>query len=69
MDRTYIGTFENGKFRVLAQGPALSGNFTLTTISMQGARPPETGELNLKEHEGNAIAVHGHDGEGWIYKR
>jgi hypothetical protein len=39
----------------------------LTRIQMQEARPPETEELNLTEHEGQAIMVRGHDGGGWIY--
>ena len=29
--------------------------------------PPETGELDLTQYEGSAIAIQGHDGGGWVY--
>lgn len=66
--RTLLGIVGNGKFRLLWPGTGLPGGVRLTSISMQEARPPETGELNLSEYEGCAIAVQGHDGGGWIYQ-
>ena len=67
MNGIFLGLVENGKFKLLSPRPALPGDVRLTSISMQEARSPESGELNLTEYEGNAIAVQGHDGGGWIY--
>ena len=43
------------------------GSVRLTSLPMQAAQPPESGELDLTEYEGKAITVRGHDGGGWIY--
>ena len=63
-DRTFIGVVENGKLRVLLPRPV---DVRFTGIQMQQAVSPETGELNLSEYEGCAIAIRGHDGGGWVY--
>lgn len=67
MNDILIGMVEGGKFKRLWPTPALPGEVRLTSIQMQEARPPESGELNLAEYEGCAAAVQGHDQGGWIY--
>lgn len=67
-ENLFIGVVEKGKFYVLAPGQRLPFSIRLTGIQMQEARPPETQEINLKEYEGKAIVVNGHDGGGWIYR-
>jgi hypothetical protein len=64
MDQTFIGVVEDGKLRVLL--PKSVGT-RFTTIGMQMAVSPETGELDLTEYEGSAIAIQGHDGGSWVY--
>jgi hypothetical protein len=59
-----LGIVQDGSFQPLAPR-GLSAR--LTTIQMQAAMPPESGELDLAEYEGKAIMVRGHDGGGWIY--
>ena len=65
-EQLFIGIVENGKFKQLSPKPAPLGEVRLTSIQMQESRPPESGELNLSEYEGNAIAVQGYGGS-WIY--
>lgn len=36
-------------------------------MPMQAAIPPEAQEVSVKKHEGKAIMVRGHIGDGWIY--
>ena len=67
MEGIFIGIVENGKFKLLFPKPDLQGEVRLTSIDIQEARSPESGELDLTEYEGCAIAVQGHDGGGWIY--
>ena len=64
---TFIGVVKSGKFRTLSPKTALSGSIRFTSIQMQQAVPPETGELDLTEYEASAIAIQGHDGGGWVY--
>ena len=66
-DDQFLGIVQNGTFQLLAPYRAPGGSVRLTRIQMQEARPPESAELGLTEHEGKAIMVHGHDGGGWIY--
>ena len=64
---TFIGMVENGTFKILLPKNISSDSLKLTSIGMQMAVPPETGEIKLTKHEGTAIAVQGHYGGGWIY--
>ena len=64
---TFIGVVENGALRIVLPKSALSGSHRFTSIAMQEARPPETGELDLSKYEGRAIAIQGHDGGSWVY--
>jgi len=64
---TFIGIVENGAFRILLPKGVSTESVGLTSIGMQEARPPETGELKLKKYEELAIAVKGHYGGDWIY--
>ena len=61
-----IGIVENGRFKLLWPEPEFPTEVRLTSIGMQEAVPPESGELDLTEYEGRAIAVQGH-GSDWIY--
>ena len=60
----FLGMVQNGRFQALERKGIPS---RLTTIQMQEAVPPESGELNLHKYEGRAIMVQGHGGGGWIY--
>jgi hypothetical protein len=62
-----IGLVENGEFRILAPTSTAGETARLTTIKMQEAVVPESGELDLRPYEGTVIVVRGHDGGGWIY--
>ncbi len=64
---TFIGVVKGGTFRILSPKTALAGSIRFTSIGMQQAVPPESGELDLTEYEGSAIAIQGHDGGGWVY--
>ena len=64
---TFIGVVESGVFKMVLPKSVLIGRPRLTGIAMQEARPPETGELDLSQYEGTAIAIQGHNGGGWIY--
>jgi hypothetical protein len=68
MNTMLIGIVEQGRFNLLSPEPGTPGGARLTSISMQAAQPPESGELDLAQYEGGAIAVQGHDGGGWIYE-
>jgi hypothetical protein len=64
----FLGIVQNGQFQPLSPKPATGGPIRLTTISMQMAQAPETGELDLAKYEGSAIMIRGRDaGGGWIY--
>ena len=65
-NQIFIGVVENGTLRIVLPQSVSSG-YRFTSIAMQEARPPETGELDLSQYEGRAIAIQGHDGGGWIY--
>ena len=63
----FLGIVRNHEFTPVAPQPAFGGPVRLTSIPMQAARSPESGELDLSEYEGAAIMVSGHDSGGWIY--
>jgi hypothetical protein len=62
-----LGIVENGEFQRLAPPSETGGPTRLTSIPPQAAQPPESGELDLGDHEGSAIMVAGHDQGEWIY--
>ncbi len=62
-----LGVVQDGKFVFLNPVEELNQTARLTSIQMQEARSPESGELNLNKFEGKAIMVQGHNGGGWIY--
>jgi hypothetical protein len=63
----FLGLVQQGRFRPLAAEHDLIGTFRLTSLPMQAAQPPESGELPLAEYEGSAIVVRGVDSGEWIY--
>jgi hypothetical protein len=62
-----LGMVEAGTFRRLAPPTAENRPSRLTRIFPQAAQPPESGELDLSEHEGRAIMVTGHDQGAWVF--
>ncbi len=64
----FIGIVEKGQFRILAPKRSLFIPIRLTRIQMQEARPAESAEIDLREYEGKAVMVTGHDGGSWIYR-
>lgn len=68
MGDTTIGIIESGKFRRLwPKHASMVVGVRLTSIQPIQAIPPESGELDLSEHEGKIIAVRGDDQGGWVY--
>jgi hypothetical protein len=63
----FLGIVHLGHFQISTPDHAAGDLVRLTTIQMQEARPPETGEIDLAEYEGSALMVGGHYGGGWIY--
>jgi hypothetical protein len=63
----YLGIVKEGLLAILIPESEAGTIARLTTIFMADQRPPESGEINLKEHEGKAIMVNGHYGGDWIY--
>jgi len=61
----FLGIVRQGAFHLLAPRGAMAPRFT--SIQMQEARAPESGELDLSGYEGRAIVISGHDGGGWVY--
>jgi len=45
----FLGLVQNGQFRILMPETADLGPNRLTTIQMHESRPPESGELSLRE--------------------
>lgn len=63
MNDTFLGMVKKGEFKPFGSKIGLR----LTSIQMQEARPPESGELNLDKYEGSAIMVSGKNSGGWVY--
>ncbi len=57
-----LGIVQNG--RLLPLWPEAGKPLRLTTVRMMEARPPESGELDLKGYEGAAIMVSYQGGGG-----
>lgn len=62
-----LGIVNDGKFQPLATGDTPSVPVRLTRIPMQASQPPESAEINLAQHEGQAIMVRGRNAGGWVY--
>ena len=63
----FVGVVENGRVRLLTLTDSLELEASLTSISMQESVPPEMGQLDLYQYEGDVLVIRGHDGGGWIY--
>jgi hypothetical protein len=64
----FLGVVKDGKFQLLFPKDALVGAFLrFTSIKIQQAVPPESGELDLSEYEGKVILIRGHGDSGWVY--
>ncbi len=63
----YLGIVKDGILALLIPESETGTKARLTTIFMADQRPPESGEINLKDYEGKAIMVDGHYGGDWIY--
>ncbi len=63
----YLGIVKEGVLEILIPESEAGTMARLTTIFMADQRPPENGEISLKEYEGKAIMVNGHYGGDWIY--
>jgi hypothetical protein len=67
MQHGYLGRVTNGEFRRLAPSGVGDDTVRLTSIAVEEARPPETGELDIRELEAKVVLVNGHYDGGWIY--
>ena len=68
MEKLFIGIVRNGHFYLIFPRPLIPNRLRrLTLARSQDCLPPELSELNLVEFEASAIAVQGHDLNGWIY--
>jgi hypothetical protein len=63
----FLGVVEHERFKPLAIDHKVAESYRLTSSSIQGSEPPESGELSLKEYEGSAILIRGMDSGEWIY--
>ena len=66
---TILGAVNGGRFVPLETVPTAGEleELRLTSIAMQEARSPESGELDLSPYEGSALLVHGRKDSGWVY--
>ena len=63
-ENQFPGVVQDGKFAPIGAGAPER----FTTIAMQAALPPESGELDLTPYEGKAGMICGHGGDGgWVY--
>ncbi len=63
----YVGMVRDDCFRPWLPRSASREPMRLTSIQMQEARSPESGELGLRPYEGRLILVRGHESGGWLY--
>ena len=66
-DDWFLGVVEGNEVELLLPGRPSGLTVRLTTMAMQVAQPPESGEPDLSAYDGAAILFRGHDGGGWIY--
>lgn len=67
MNELFIGIAQRGVVRLFYPDTDFQNNVRLTRVGMQDSLQPENGELNIIEFEGSAIAIQGHNSDGWIY--
>lgn len=63
----FLGVVQRGRFRPLAIERDTADSLRLTSVTVQAAQPPESGDLSLAAYEGSAIMVRGIDRGEWIY--
>lgn len=64
----FLGVVKQGRFMPLAvERDTAADSLRLTTVTLQAALPPESGELSLAPYEASAIMVRGIDNGEWIY--
>ena len=66
-DDWFLGVVEGNEVELLLPERPTGLTVRLTTMAMQVAQPPESGEPDLSAYDGTAIVFRGHDGGGWIY--
>jgi hypothetical protein len=60
-----LGIVNNDEFQRLVPPGELGGPTRLTSIPPQAAQSPESGELDLNDHEGSTVMVTDHDQREW----
>lgn len=63
----YVGMVRDDLFQPWLPFSAPRDAMRLTSIQMQEARSPESGELGLRPYEGRLILVRGHASGEWLY--
>jgi len=63
----YLGIVQRGRFKPMATEHDTAKSYRLTSVAVNSAVSPESGELSLEEYEGSAIIVRGFDKGEWIY--
>jgi hypothetical protein len=63
----FLGIVQDGKFQRLQPAPGSGGPARFTSIQPQQAVAPESGELDLTQHEGRAIMIRGHEQGEWVF--
>ena len=63
----FLGIVQQGRSRPLAIERDTTDSLKLTTVGLQAAQTPESGEISLTVYEGSAIMVRGVDTGEWIY--
>jgi len=66
-DDQFLCIVKDGTTTILLPESKAGTVVRLTEMPMQVAIPPEAQEISVKRHEGKAIMVKGHYGDGWIY--
>jgi hypothetical protein len=66
---TVLGIVTNSRLVQLDPRPTAGDlrEFRVTSIAVQEARSPESGELDLSPYEGAVLLVHGQQDGGWVY--
>jgi hypothetical protein len=62
-----IGIVQNSLFQPLHPDPGAVRMLRLTATQIMESRPPESQEIDLRQYEGKAIMVLGHEDGEWIF--
>lgn len=65
--KQFLGLIKEGVFDQIKPNPKPDIQVRFTSNQPQESLPPESGELNLNQYEGQAIVIRGLDQGGWIY--